>query len=419
MKSLRQTIQRSWIPEMAIIRRDMARVLGLSQPLSLNELTNFFDKPEILVFKQPSDTDALHGEVELILRSDGSYTFRGHMRATGLPSFAYKIQVFVRSAGVTIALETDGRVFGSDTPGDRERSWNEEGSYVDVSKYWAALRTNPQFEVSLEKNISGVLGGVVDVAKTVVEVFVAAHLAGVVGALIVLGANLGSATGVTIRNPNILAGVTVGAGILIVFGPSAIIPAIAAGVTSAALADIRFRSLNDKEIQLADKVFKGTLPLDRIVLTDLYNPDHKDGTNEPLAREFCYPSIDGSIQVNMGKNFDNTLGPDVNGRSVYSAPGSVFIHELTHAWQIQHTKFLPGLLCDALTNRDYIQDVKNSDNSASWSGSFSLEQQGSIVDSWYSDYFDPTSPTQELNSNEALSDRRFKYISENIRRGQA
>ena len=52
------------------------------------------------------------------MRSDGTYTFRGHLRATGFPSFAYKVQVAIRcSTGVVIVVEASGRVFGTDTPG--------------------------------------------------------------------------------------------------------------------------------------------------------------------------------------------------------------------------------------------------------------------------------------------------------------
>ena len=235
------------------------------------------------------------------------------------------------AAGVVIVAESSGRVFGTDTSGDRQRDWNEDNTSESIRKYWIALRLEPQFETNLDKNLSGVFGGLVDVVKTVVETYVAAQFAGTIGAVIVLGAELGAATGLTFRNPNILAGVTVGGGILILFGPSAIIPALAAGTATAALADIRFRRLNDQsaksleEIQRANAVFKGTLPIDRIVLTDLHSPDR--------YREFCYPAIDGSIQVNMGRNFDNPLGPDVNGRAEYAKPGSVLMHELTHAWQ--------------------------------------------------------------------------------------
>jgi hypothetical protein len=405
MQSLRQAIQKSWIPEMRIISREVGNALQLPQPLSLTDFTRFFDKPETLVFDQPIDSEALHGRVELVLQSNGSYIFRGHMRATGFPSFAYKIQVFVRSEGVMIALGTSGRVFGTDTPGDRQRDWNETGSYDDVRKFWAALRVNPQFEVLRDQDIAGLTGALVDVGQAALEAFVAAYAGGVVGALIVLGANVGSATGLTVKNPNVLLGITVGAGVYLAFGTGFLIPALAAGTATALLADIRHRSLNEQEIQLADRIFKGTLPVDRIVLTDLHSPDQ--------YREFVYPALDGSIQVNMGKNYDNPLGPDIKGRTTYSKPGSVLVHELTHAWQIEHTTFIPGMICKALFERDYSQDVRASGSGAAWS-SFSLEQQGSIVDSWYSDFID-----QGLESTAALTDARFNYISGNIRQGHA
>jgi hypothetical protein len=404
MRSLRQAIQQSWIPDLKIVNRDVGTALQLPQPLSLTDFTRFFDKPETLVFNQPIDSDALHGRVECILRSDGSYIFRGHMRATGFPSFAYKIQVFVRSVGVMIALETSGRVFGTDTPGERQREWNETGSFNDVRKFWTALRINPQFEVLRDKEIAGVTGALADIGTAALETLVAAYAAGVVGALIVLGANVGSAAGLTVKNPNILMGITVGAGVYLVFGSGFIALALAAGTTTAVLADIRHRPLNEQEIQLADRIFKGTLPIDRIVLTDLHSPDR--------YREFVYPAIDGSIQVNMGKNYDNPLGPDIKGGTTYSKPGSVLMHELTHAWQIEHTTFIPGLACKALLERDYNQTVKTSGSGAPWS-SFSLEQQGSIVDSWYSEFID-----RGLDSSAAMSDARFKYISENIRQGR-
>jgi hypothetical protein len=331
---------------MQVVRGDLASSLGLSHPLSLTELTRLFDQPEVRSLQGDLDADALHGAVEFIMRSDGTYTFRGHLRATGFPSFAYKVQPSVRcAAGVVIVVEASGRVFGTDTPGDRERAWNEDGASEAIRLYWSALRLDPRLETDLQKNLSGVTGALVDVAKTVVETYVAAQFSGVVGAVIVLGGELGAATGVTFENPHILAGVTVGSAVLLVFGPSAIIPALVAGMATALLTDIQFRAMHDDEIALAFEVFKGTLPIDRILLTNLYNP-----TNTPagfLAREFTVPGVaDGKILVNMGKNFEHTLEPDVQqsvrGTS-YQARGQVLVHELTHAWQIHHATFLPGL----------------------------------------------------------------------------
>jgi hypothetical protein len=414
MKSLRQAIQKSWFPEMRIISGHLATALQLATPLSLAELTRHLDQPEVRPFKSHIDGDGLHGEVEFIMRSDGSYTFRGHLRATGFPSFAYKLQAVVRcpTAGVVIVMETSGRVFGTDTPGDRQRGWNENNKSDSIHNYWMALRSEAQFDPKLDVNIAGVLGGLVDVGKTVIETYVAAQFSGIVGAVIVLGSALGSATGVTVNNPNILAGITVGGGMLIVFGPSAIIPALAAGTATALVINARFRKMNDGEIALAEKVFKDKLPIKRILITDLYIPSQN--AKGPVAREFCVPGIDGSILVNMGKNFDHTLGPDVQLkiRKGYEKPGEVLIHELTHAWQIHHNTFFPGLACKALLGGNYEYDKTKVQEHAPWSSTFGLEEQATIVDDWFGTY------TPELNSFTALTDDRFFYISQHIRTGR-
>src|SRR5690349_957375 len=50
------------------------------------------------------DGSPLGGHVEVSLRADGSYSFKGYMRATGFPSYRYRLQCFVRSAdGLVIA----------------------------------------------------------------------------------------------------------------------------------------------------------------------------------------------------------------------------------------------------------------------------------------------------------------------------
>ena len=401
---------------MKVIRRDLATSLQLRQPLSLTELARFFDQPEVRTLRADLDADALHGAAEFTMRSDGTYSFRGHLRATGLPSFAYKVQASVRcAAGVVIVVEATGRVFGSDTPGDRERAWDEGGTSEAIRLYWTSLRLDPRLETDLQKNVSGVIGALEDVAETVVETYVAAQFAGVVGAVIVLGGELGAATGVTFENPHILAGVTVGSGILLVFGPSAIIPALIAGAATALLTDIQFRAMHDDEIALAFEVFKDTLPIERILLTNLYNPT--DTANGFLAREFTMPGIaDGKILVNMGKNFEHTLEPDVQQGvrgTAYETRGQVLIHELTHAWQIHHTTFLPGLLCKALTSANYKYDEAKVREHADWSGpSFDLEGQAAIIDRWFGDNRDG------LDKPKALNDDRFFYVSQHIRTGK-
>jgi len=400
---------------MRVLRGDLATSLQLRQPLSLSELARLLDQPEVRSMQTEVDAVDLHGAVEFVMRSDGSYSFRGHLRATGFPSFAYRVQASVRcSAGVVIVVEASGRVFGSDTPGERERSWSDDASSPAIRQYWASLRLAPQLETDLQKNLSGVLGTLVDVAETVIETYVAAQFSGVVGAVIVLGGELGAATGVTFENPHLLAGVTLGSGILLVFGPSAIIPALIAGAATALLTDIQFRAMNDDEIALAFEVFKGTLPIERILLTNLYNPTNTDAGF--LAREFTVPGIaDGKILVNMGKNFEHTLEPDVQQNvrgKTYQAKGQVLIHELTHAWQIHHATFLPGLLCKSLGSSNYQYDEAKVKEHASWSHWFDLEGQAAIIDRWFGDNRDALAEFKGIN------DPRFFYVSQHIRTGK-
>ncbi len=168
--------------------------------------------------------------------------------------------------------------------------------------------------------------------------------------------------------------------------------------------------MNNEEIALAHKVFKDKFPIERITITDLYNP----GENN-IAREFVIPGIDGSILVNMGKNFEHTLEPDIQGRKRYAKPGEVFIHELTHAWQIHFTSFIPGLLCKSLSNPNYDYDKTKVSVRSSWS-SFGLEEQATIVDEWFGAN---NNRPLGLESTEALNDARFFYISQHIRFGRA
>lgn len=404
------------MPEMSILRGDLAAALNLAEPLSLVELADLFAGPEELTFNVRLDNEGLHGEVHLVIRSNGTYEFSGYMRATGAFSYAYKAQVTVKSsAGTCLYLEASGRAFGSDTPGDRQRDWKEQHESQYLSQLWTAIRSGSQMDVHLDKNVAGTLGAVVDVAKTVLETYVALQFAGTTAAIVLLGSELASATGQTFKNPNLLVGAIVAGGAVVLLGPGAIVPAIAAGAATAVLADIRFRPMSEQEVVLARTVFGDKVPVDRIIITDLYNP----GTNG-IAREFAIPSLDGSILVNMGKNYEATLEPDVQKRSAYSHPGQVLIHELTHAWQIQYAPFMPGFLCRGMFgDKNYEYDQAKVAAGAPWNPTFGLEEQATIVDRWYGTFVDSGPfPGPGLESPPALQDPRFHYVSENIRVGR-
>lgn len=409
MRSLRQSISESWFPDLRELKPILGPALGLPSPLSITALIDLFDSVETRRFTAAIDTDAMHGEAELIVDSTGKYTFRGSVRATGVPSFAYKVQATLRTAGGALfVIEASGEVFGLDTPKHSESHWGEGNVGHEIRRFWIEIRKSATFDTETEKNLIGTIGEVVSVAETVIELYVAAQFRGVIGVVVVLGLKLGSATGTTFISPNILAGITVAAGVLVLFGPSAIVPALVGGTLTAAIADIRHRKMNRDELALARQVYKEKVPYELIVITDLYNPS-TTSAGQPLDREFTFRALDGGIWVNMGKNFDQTLGVDANGRSSYSKPGQVFIHELAHAWQIANTDNLT-LACKALTDNNYDFGSERVDRRIPFR-EFGSEEQAAIVDSWFGEFVD------RLEDAEALRDPKFFYIEHNIRAG--
>jgi hypothetical protein len=212
---------------------------------------------------------------------------------------------------------------------------------------------------------------------------------GVVEGLVNAGASL-------FDGPGGLVGVLVSAGQLYVQGPGALIPALAvgAGVSAGVNALIKQRPLSFEESVFAQRVFADTLPArERIILTNLADLG---------GRYFTWPNVAGQFLVNIGDAFDNPMA-FTNGH--YVAPGQVLIHELTHAWQIHHSSFVAGLICESIADKARDQLGENvydyEDGGKQWS-EYNLEQQAAIVDHWY---------------QEGLSDVHpfYRYIQGNIR----
>jgi hypothetical protein len=412
MKSFREAIQYSSFPSPPFSAKKLAQQLGIPLPTSLNTIITGL---ETLTLRSPivtPDGFPLGGEVEITLRSDGSYTFKGHMRATGFPSYDYRLQCFVRAAnGVVIAAQNTGEVFGTDTPGDRQHNWNENLSSPVIREQWNSIRNRPTLEYRLDAEIGGLLGTAWDVLKTVAEAIIAKALLGTTGMAILIGRELAIAAGIQIPIGGALAGVIVTGGSVLVLGPGVMLPAIVAGVAvgAAVESDIRRRSMTPAEIEFAAKVFSDTLPIDRILLTNL---SHDGG------RKYVIPSIDGwTILVNMGDAYDKPSEYAKPGD--YSQPGSLFIHELVHAWQIAHTSFLPGLICKLSKNYDYHTGDSEASRlldptwfSRPWA-QFNLEQQAHIIDDWYGAYL--ADLNGDLNSVKALNDPAFRFIRDHIR----
>ena len=109
---------------------------------------------------------------------------------------------------------------------------------------------------------------------------------------------------------------------------------------------VKIRRLRDDEVAFARQVFGDSLDFDRIRLTNLSGI----GT-----RAFTTPTVDGTILLNIGNAFNE---PTLAVYPPYPVPGQILIHELTHAWQIEHASledgFVPGLMCTGILNQTVV-----------------------------------------------------------------
>ena len=185
---------------------------------------------------------------------------------------------------------------------------------------------------------------------------------------------LGDAASSVFQGPGQLIGVAVAGGAFFLVGPTAVIPAFVAG-SAAGNALVRHRSMTPAERRFADSVFGNTLPdNDRIVLTNF------EGAG---GRKFVCPNLSGQFLVNLGDAYDDPVGyRDAH----YPAPGKVFVHELTHVWQLHHATFTPGLVCEAIGTQLADASYTPGPGGRAWGG-YNLEQQATIVDEWFAPSF--------------------------------
>jgi hypothetical protein len=384
---------------------EVATALQMRRPVSLKDLTRRLNvlPVELRLTETVTTGAALGGRAEMILRSDGTYTSSGHMRATGFFSFAFHVTPTVASGHFLSAAVHQGRVFGTDTPGDRQKNWSENGHNEDLRQNWLSIAGNAQFTVRTEHNLSGTLGGLIDVAVGFAQ-FVgvaAATGSGGLAAAILLADTLGQASKEPMPFPKFPLGMTIAAGVLLVFGPSAIIPAIVAGGAAESL--LRHRPLSEEEALFAAKVFGPTLPgREQIILTNALGLG-----NAP----FVVPGFGGSFLVNLGNGpFDNPMDDTSVG-----VPGQLLIHELTHVWQAKRQSAMT-YFCRGPVERD---PEPGANPSKPWSA-YGMEQQAAIVESWYA--ADPAFLQNEFKKpNPDFSKKNPQifdhYIRGNIRAG--
>jgi len=242
---------------------------------------------------------------------------------------------------------------------------------------------------------------------------------------------------------NVLTGEIKGIGRVIVAEGTIIIDAITYGEQLWAKLiqnAIGVRPLRNDEKGLAQEVFRGSVPVDRVVISSLIGfggapftvPGSLIGT---LA--FFIPGIGPllAIEAALGHLFDKYiifLGSDGYRSVLNKGPmGSTFIHEMTHVWQGHNQAFAwsyvgNSVACQCALGRTaaYRYTAGNQWNT------YQAEPQAQIVQDWYEHWVDPKKyplppngtalapQLQGWSSQYNLANQAYQaYIDSNIRPG--
>lgn len=416
MKSLRDIATAQLEPPAAVSTKALARMVNMPFPASVSRLIDALMAPVTLHadIRTPAGT-ALGGTADVTLFADGRYSFDVDMHDSGLDPYTFRVRCAVQDPtnGVTILFQTSGHTdgTGSNLLGHINRDFHhhEEGQNLMFRQNWLDVRTS-SMSVGKSYEDAGALHTIEDIAKDLLGFLVADVTFGAGLALVIAAsAELADSLDASFVGPGGLAGVAVAGGVVWVFGPSAIIAAVVAGVAVGAVTDamIKHRQLTSEEYRFASTVFGETLPpRQRIYVTNL---SHDGG------HKYTWPNLDGSILLNLGDAFADPMG---HTDGTYTTKGQVLIHELVHAWQIRTESFIPGVLCKALSKTgSYTYGLTGQ----AWT-TFGLEQQAAIVDQWFGTHADSWTSIEEviskLKSPPAIGDPRFGYIANNIHLGQ-
>jgi hypothetical protein len=333
----------------------------------------------------PSGTP-LGGFVDLEVHANGDYVVNFHAHSSSIfGDFDFALRAYLGvPGGPVFFFHHAGHVSQVDSA-----DYPESGNSPLIALHWGMFDSNAPFTVVKDYQ----WGGVVGVAQGVWQ-----DIQGLVSDIVsltasVVGYTVGAVIGVTREaigwigaNPGPGGTVAVLAGFVVFVTAGSIIMATVAGVAAGLVTDalIATRPMSAAEIAQARVVFCDRIPYDKITLTNFHTINN---------RAFTAPGVDGRTYVNLGPAYDNPIGYTKNGS--YPAPGQLLIHELTHAWQIEHTGFLPGMVCSGIilqTDNSVFGDHVYEYGPAGrpWSGpnGFGLEQQGAIVDQWFAGNMD-------------------------------
>lgn len=408
----RTTLQESPVTSLVAL----AATAGLAKPFGGHQLLEALAQPVKFSagITTPSGT-ALGGTVDLTLFSDGRFVFDVHMHDSGFDPYTFRVRCAVQAPnGLTIVFQTSGHTDGTGSnlfgSVDRDFDHHEEAHNPMIQAYWLDVRLGT-LSVSKSYEDVGALSTIEDIAKDLLGFLIADVTFGAGLALVICAsAEISDAADANFVGVGGLVGVIVAGGVVWTFGPSAILAAVVAGVAAGAITDalVKHRMVTQDEYRFASLVFGDTLPpRERLYVTNL---SHGGG------RKFTWPNVDQSVLLNLGDAFDDPVGHVEGSGDSYPTRGQVFIHEMTHAWQIQQRRFVPGMMCKAaFETSSYTPSLGTA-----WTD-LGLEQQAASIDQWFNRHANGWTTFDDvalrLQSPAATADPAFAYVSNHIRLG--
>jgi hypothetical protein len=228
----------------------------------------------------------------------------------------------------------------------------------------------------------------------------AVTIGGPATALIWVAGELGDLTDIRLPGELGAIGLVAAEGVFVLAGPIFFLPVFIAGVlVSAAL--FKRRRLSSEEKDELTKVFGGTLDYDKIWITNLEGVE---------SRPFTFFNLDEEVVVGASPKFF----PDFDNLLKNNMTKWFFVHELTHAWQYQHRRFLTRLCQIVKTRSDEVllgkDEVYQYTAGGDWD-KYNMEQQANIVSDWYSKKINGYQSQYASKDADKVNER---YIRENI-----
>lgn len=284
---------------------------------------------------------SLGGNIDATISSNGHWQIQTHVHNSGAIKYNYQLVVkIVTSNGIVYAFQHGGSAEGTENfdishGPRRDDDWNNSGSAIIVQSNWNLINNgNLQWRMFYSDDIASVFS---DLANSVAgDGKLLITLAGDVVTQTVNGVahvfnqtvdGIGNLAKCAVQDIKGIADATGffinQAGQYIYFAGGGFFNLVLHGDFP------QTRSIHQDEYNWANAmVFNNTLPpIDKIKLFNFTsNDDH---------RFYTWPGIGDYIYMNIGDAFNNPM-TYLDASRCYPAPGQVFIHELTHAWQIWH-----------------------------------------------------------------------------------